>query len=43
VFELDLGTPTESPQHTTGSTAWSRHFSNHTVSIDTGTQTCVIQ
>ena len=43
VFELDLGSPTEPPQHTTGSTAWSRRFTNHFLSIDTANQTCTIQ
>jgi hypothetical protein len=42
-FELDLGAATEPPRHVTGSTAWSRHFTNHVLSIDTSSQTCAIQ
>lgn len=43
VFALDLGPATEPPRHVTGSTGWSRHFGNHLLSIDTGSQTCAIQ
>ncbi|MDA0164223.1 putative glycoside hydrolase [Solirubrobacter ginsenosidimutans] len=43
VFDLDLGAATEPTRHTAGSTAWSRRFTNHALSIDTGAQTCTIQ
>jgi hypothetical protein len=43
VFDLDLGAPLEATRHTAGSTAWSRRFTNHALSIDTAAQTCAIQ
>jgi hypothetical protein len=41
-FELDLGAPLQGTQHTMGSTVWSRRFTNRTLRIDTGAQTCTI-
>jgi outer membrane biosynthesis protein TonB len=42
VFELDLGAPTQAPQHAKGSATWSRTFANTTLTINTTSQSCAI-
>jgi hypothetical protein len=43
VFDQDIGTSTQAPQHTTGSNIWSRQFTKNKLTIDTNTQSCTIQ
>jgi hypothetical protein len=42
-FDLNIGTATQTTQHTTGSNIWSRQFTLKKLTIDTNTQSCTIQ